>query len=69
MKQRNETDRFTDLGIDADEGVGLGVKLLLQRDDDGLEVLDGLVFNVVSDLQVNTRVRASDRAGCSDNNR
>lgn len=41
---------LTDLGIHADERVGLGVKLLLQRDDDGLEVLDGLVFNVISNL-------------------
>lgn len=42
---------FTYLGVYADERVSLGVKLLLQRDDDSLEVFDGLVFDVVSNLK------------------
>lgn len=41
----------TNLWINTDEGVGLGVEFLLQRNDDGLEVLYGLVFDVIGHLE------------------
>ena len=41
------------LWVDSDEGVGLGVELLLQRDDHGLEVHHRLVLDVVGHLNQN----------------
>lgn len=47
----NRVVQRANLWVDADERVSLGVKLLLQGDDDGLEVLHRLVFDVVGHLE------------------
>lgn len=38
------------LGVDSNEALSLGVELLLERDDDGLEVASRLLLDVICHL-------------------
>lgn len=44
----------TNLRVNPYEGVSFCVELLFERDNNSLEILDGLVLDVVCHLQVNT---------------
>lgn len=38
------------LRVDSNEALSLGIELLLERDDDGLEVASGLLLDVICHL-------------------